>query len=374
MRLLLCIFICLWTTAALAHKPSDSYLSITAKKNQLSGRWDIALRDLDFAIGLDSNDDGNITWGELSAKTMELSQYALARLTLGNATTACRKRFDKLLVDNHSDGNYAVLFFDSDCGTNSIEKLGVDYRLFADIDPQHRGLLKLNFEHSSTAAVLVPNQGVRQFALPSGQFSRSFLLDFIGEGVWHIWIGFDHILFLFSLLIPSVMFYQWAKWYPIPSFRQALWDVAKIVTAFTVAHSITLSMAVLGVFELPSRLVESVIAASVILAALNNLVPIFTEKRALLAFTFGLIHGFGFASVLGDLGLEESSKLWSLLGFNVGVEIGQMALVLLFLPIAFKFSRYPLYKVVMLKTCSAGIAALACFWFLERAFEISIFA
>jgi hypothetical protein len=118
--------------------------------------------------------------------------------------------------------------------------------------------------------------------------------------------------------------------------------------------------------------VESVRAASVIIAALNNLVPVITSRRDLLAFGFGLIHGFGFASVLADLGLSESSKLWSLLGFNLGVEIGQIALVLLFLPISYKLSRYAIYQPLVMKSGSIAIMGVASIWLMERAFAISI--
>ncbi len=372
MKRLFCLLLYVWCSIASAHKPSDSYLTLTIDSNRVSGRWDIALRDLDFAIGLDNNGDSAITWGELRSKAAELSQYAFSRLKLNDANTACSHRETNLMIDEHTDGKYVVLIFESDCSLAPIGKLGVDYRLFAKLDPQHRGLLKLNQNNISKTAVLVPGEAARIFEISSGKQSGAELLDFISEGVRHIWIGFDHILFLFSLLIPSVMVYQWPRWRPAPSFKDALRDVVNVVTAFTLAHSITLSAAVLGYVELPSRWVESVIAVSVVLAALNNLIPLFTAKRALLAFAFGLIHGFGFAGVLAGLDLEDHSKLWSLLGFNLGVEIGQIALVLVFLPIAYKLSRYRFYQAVVLKSCSIGIAGLACVWVLERAFEISV--
>ena len=251
-------------------------------------------------------------------------------------------------------------------------KLAVGYGLFAGLDTQHRGLLNLNHENKTLSAVLAPDQPPRVFDLSAAEASGAQILDFIQEGVWHIWIGFDHMLFLFSLLIPSVMVYRNAGWRPVSTFNEALWDVFKVVTAFTLAHSITLGMAVLGYIELPSRWVESAIAASVILAALNNIVPVFSTRRAMLAFGFGLIHGFGFASVLSDLGLPESSKLGSLLGFNLGVEFGQIALVLVFLPVSYKLSRASWYESLFLKTCSLGVASVASVWFLERAFDISI--
>jgi HupE / UreJ protein len=372
MKYLLYFLLCAWSALAIAHKPSDSYLSINVQDNHLTGRWDIALRDLDFAIGLDNNDDGTITWGELRSKSVEINDYVFSKLQLSVADNTCFHQVTEMKVDEHTDGNYAVLLFISHCDVSNLNDLTVGYRLFSDLDPQHRGLLNLTHNNVNSAAVLVPSQPPRSYSVSSNRSDWPEVYDFIHEGIWHIWIGYDHILFLFSLLIPSVMVYQTTKWRPVVNFNAVFWDVLKVVTAFTLAHSITLSLAVLDVIDLPSRWVESCIAASVILAALNNIVPIFTDKRALLAFAFGLIHGFGFASVLTDLGLKESSKLWSLLGFNVGVEIGQLALVIVFLPIAYKFSRYPLYKPVVLKSCSLGIAGLATFWLMERAFDISI--
>ncbi len=372
MRILACFILCVWPLFAFAHKPSDSYLSLSLKGDRLSGRWDIALRDLDFAIGLDDNDDGAITWGELKRKSTEIRQYAFSRLQLSVSDETCLYNQRQLKVDNHTDGKYAILSFSCD-GIPALGPLVVEYRLFAEIDPQHRGLLSLTYGSANSAAVLVPNSPARVFDISANQAIWSELADFIIEGIWHIWIGFDHILFLFSLLIPSVMVYQTTAWQPVANFKRALWDVIRVVTAFTAAHSITLSVAALGFLELPSRWVESTIAVSVILAAMNNLVPIFTDKRALLAFAFGLVHGFGFASVLADLSLNEHSRLLGLLGFNLGVEIGQLALVAVFLPIAYKLSRYRLYEPVILRYCSVGIAGLASVWLIERAFDTSLF-
>ena len=124
------------------------------------------------------------------------------------------------------------------------------------------------------------------------------------------------------------------RWAAAPSFKAAFADVFKVVTAFTVAHSITLSLAALGVISLPSRLVESAIAVSVVLAALNNVRSVVYGGRWIIAFCFGLIHGFGFASVLTDLGLPQESMLLALVAFNLGVELGQLAIVAVFLPLA----------------------------------------
>jgi hypothetical protein len=166
-----------------------------------------------------------------------------------------------------------------------------------------------------------------------------------------------------------VLVRQASRWERAGSFQAALRDVVKVVTAFTLAHSVTLSLAALGYVDLPSRGVESAIAASVIAAALNNLRPVFHGRRPALAFGFGLVHGLGFASVLSDLGLPDGARLWGLLGFNLGVELGQLAVVGAFLPLAYGLSRFRLYERTVLTTGSVAIALLAGIWFLERAFD-----
>ena len=194
------------------------------------------------------------------------------------------------------------------------------------------------------------------------------------EGVWHIWIGLDHILFLLSLLLPSVLVWQAAKqkWHAVDRFGEAFVDVLKVVTAFTIAHSITLSLAALGVVDLPSRWVESVIAASIVVAALNNLWPRVVGRLWMVAFGFGLVHGFGFASVLADLGLPQDALVIALVGFNIGVELGQLAIVIVFLPLAFALRRTALYRRWVMVGGSAVIALLAAVWFVERAFEVKL--
>ena len=111
MKSLIGFILCLWSVLVWAHKPSDSYLSLTIENNKVAGRWDIALRDLDFALGLDNNSDNVITWGELRAKSMEITEYAFSRLRLESSGQACPPTATGMKVDQHTDGKYAVLFF-----------------------------------------------------------------------------------------------------------------------------------------------------------------------------------------------------------------------------------------------------------------------
>ncbi len=364
----------LWLAAgaAWAHKPSDSYLQVTVQDGAVSGRWDIALRDLDFAIGLDADGDGNITWGEVRARHADIAAFASARLTLASDGTPCPLSVGAQAIDEHTDGAYTVLPLRFACPAGTPKVLAIGYTLFADIDPQHRGLLNLTVEGATRTAIFGPQAAQQSFELRS--VSRlTQLLDYLREGVWHIWVGFDHILFLLSLLLPAVGLWSLKKWQPVERFSQAFWDVLRIVTAFTLAHSITLSLATLGFVSLPSRWVESAIAASVVLAALNNVFPVFHGRRWLVAFGFGLIHGFGFASVLIDLGLPQGALALALLGFNLGVECGQLAIVAAFLPLAFALRRSWFYRRAVLTGGSLLIAAVAAAWFVERAFEVRLF-
>ena len=359
--------------SAVAHKPSDSYLTLQVEGNTVEGQWDIALRDLDFVLGLDANQDGAITWGEVRAKHADIAAFALSRLTLGPRDAPCPATVTGHLIDNHSDGAYEVLRFTANCAV-APKVLAVDYRLFSGIDPQHRGLLQLRAKGSTRAGVLSSDVPVQRFTLGEQSQWQQFV-DYANEGVWHIWTGYDHLLFLLSLLFPAVLVRATVpgeRWEPAPSFRGAFVEVLKVVTAFTVAHSITLSLAALSIASLPSRLVESCIAASVVLAALNNVRPVIYRGRWLIAFFFGLIHGFGFASVLADLGLPQESLLLGLVAFNVGVEVGQLAIVAVFLPIAYRLRATQFYRRWVVAVGSFGIVLIAGIWLIERAFNVGL--
>jgi HupE / UreJ protein len=367
--LLLCLC-ALFSLNVHAHKPSDSYLTLKIEGQRVQGQWDIALRDLDFALGLDVDGNAEITWGELRAKHTEIAAYTLSRLKISHADLDCPIEVTQHLVDDHTDGAYAVMRFEAVC-QNRIEQLQVQYGLFFDIDPQHKGLLRMENGESINTGIFSPEQARQTFNLQSpGKLHQFF--EYGREGVWHIWIGFDHILFLLALLLPAVVVREEKVWRAVQAFKPAFWMVLKIVTAFTVAHSITLTLATLELVTLPSRWVESTIAASVIIAALNNIYPLFSERRWMMAFIFGLIHGFGFAGALSDLGLPQKTLALALAGFNLGVEIGQLAIVAVFLPLAFALRDTWFYRRVVLLGGSILISIIALLWLIERVGNIKL--
>ncbi len=178
------------------------------------------------------------------------------------------------------------------------------------------------------------------------------LWTFFLEGIRHIYIGPDHILFIVSLML----------------LGGSLLQLLKIVSAFTVAHSVTLALATLRIVALPASLVEPIIAASIVFVGVHSLLyKNKTDLRIVFAFGFGLIHGFGFAAVLSELELPQQALAWALLAFNLGVEFGQMCIVLLIAPLLGLLRRHsPQQAVLVVRAASLGVIAMGAYWFIER--------
>lgn len=357
---------------AQAHKSSDAYLRWQVDGTRIEQRVDIALRDLDRELVLDADGDGALRWGEVRPRWAEIERLAEAAITLradGRDCPVTGRGTPQL--DEHTDGHYAVLSLQRDCAA-AIGAITVDYRLFADSDADHRGIARLDGVGATQQAVLVPGAPAQPWSIGGDEpRSRSFA-GFVAEGMHHIAIGLDHILFLATLLIVAVWRRDGRGWVPRESARSAWAETLKLVTAFTVAHSITLGLAATGVLAPPSRWVESLIAASVLIAALDNLRPFLRAPRWMMVSLFGLVHGFGFAGPLQDLGLVQGQLALPLLGFNLGVELGQLVIVALLLPAAIALRHAPLYRRALVPGASAAVALLALVWTLERSLGWSL--
>ena len=193
---------------------------------------------------------------------------------------------------------------------------------------------------------------------------------FISEGIRHIIKGLDHVLFLVALILLSVVRQKEKRWTPVTTFKPAFINIIKVVTLFTVAHTITLSLATLGYVQISSRFVESIIAASVAFVAINALYPMVSERIWTLVFGFGLFHGLGFAGSLEFLGLARGSLLYPLAGFNIGVEAGQLALIVVTFPIIYAISRKTYYVKAVMRPVSSLVAVIALLWLTERTLDI----
>lgn len=364
----LALLLVLASSVAFAHKPSDSYVHLVPQGDDVQLRWDVALRDADHALGLDANGDGAITWSEVRASEPMLRQLAQTSLLIRTNGAPCALTFGPLQIVEHSDGNYAVL--NGSCpGSGAIE---LDYRAFFASDPQHRAIVRVGAPGSAASYVLSHDSHTLRATL-SAPSPWSRFGTVVVSGMRHIWEGTDHLLFLFALLLPSVVRREKGRWVAVSGFRKVAMDVLRVVSAFTVAHSLTLSASAFGLITLPSRFVESAIAASVIFAAANNVWPFMREGRWMAAFALGLLHGFGFSSSLADLGVGGSGLLVTLFGFNVGVELGQLWCVLAFLPFAYLLRSSLFYRRFLLVGGSAVIVLTASVWLTERAFALQLF-
>jgi hypothetical protein len=348
-----------------AHIASNGFLNLQVDRSRVSGALELAIRDGELAVGLDRDGDGKVTWGELRASQSALQTYVLGHLHVAGAAGACRLGLGPVRVNERVDGSYLWLPVTAECG-GVLERLSIDYQVLDAEDPSHRGLLTLRANGATQTAVLGGASPLRQFALDHPSPWPAFV-EYLRAGIWHIWSGIDHLLFLLSLLLPAVLMRRGNRWEAVPMAAPAFANIVKVVTAFTLAHSITLSLAAFDVLRLPGRLTESVIAASIIVAALNNVFPRVTEGRWRIAFAFGLLHGFGFASVLAEMGLPQGARLVSLVAFNLGVEAGQLAVVLAVMPAAYLVRSTVFYRRGVMPWGSSAIAALALVWLVQRA-------
>jgi hypothetical protein len=390
---------------ARAHKASDAYLTLTGDASAPTLRVDLALRDLDAALDLDADGDGRLVWREVRAAWPAIEAYVrqhtqLQGCMLGSAATALERR---------ADGAYAALGFPANCAQDAPAPAPqIQYTAFHDVDPTHRGIARLALAGQAEAVrVLDPNAPVRWNADPAARAPQSASAPqlapgpasdparapasatspipaagtvlppaegdgLVREGVHHIVTGYDHVLFLLCLLLPAVMRRTPSGWKPAQRLRDALWPVVGIVTAFTVAHSITLAAAALGWVALPASFVEPAIAATIILAAANNLWPVFGGRVVWVTFAFGLLHGFGFAGVLAELNLPTMDFALALLQFNVGLELGQLAIVVVAVSLMFLVRRSQRYEPWVIRGGSTAAASLALLWLIERTAKVSL--
>ena len=274
-------------------------------------------------------------------------------------------------------------------GTGEIE-----LSFFADLPPV-RGEHQLTFEnhHQSGISVylvnsLVPRNRSLQLEAQSRNQNQSFYRVTLAEagsvtaegftwsgfagafhlGVRHIAAGTDHLLFLLTLLLPAPLLALAGRWNGRARFRRSLTRIARIVTAFTLGHSLTLALASFGLVRLPNRPVEVLIALSILVSAIHAIRPVFPGRESVIAASFGLIHGLAFASALNELGVTGWDRLISVFGFNLGIEAMQLAVVTVTLPALLLLSRTMFYSAF--RIAGAAFACVAsCAWIVERVLD-----
>jgi hypothetical protein len=352
---------------ASAHATGEHYAFLDVEEDALRVRLEIHETDLKSQFGLQLQTEIP------SAEVVEqILAYALDRFEVRVADQKLNFRLTSADVFSPPQGSFLQLFLEAPWPGALPERLIVRQTLFFEGQPRHRGLLLIehnavidrDFGEEYTALIFSPDREVQELDLVDVPGLLQFR-QFLWQGAYHILIGYDHILFLVSLLLTSVLVRRDRNWLAKDSFKRSLITVAGIVTVFTIAHSVSLSLAALDIVKLPSRPVEIIIALSILVMAVNNLRP-FLPGRWLVIFFFGLFHGLGFATVMGHLTFRIVDLVKVMVTFNIGVELGQLAIVLVVFPALFLLRKQPWFVPVVVRGGSVVIAAIAAYWLVDR--------
>ena len=390
------LFLLLIPILGTAHNPDQSYIYLRVYEfNGIEGKFDCHVKDINAALGLDL--DKYATDEEFEPHLKRLQEYLIEHSGFSSKYGEHKVVFTgKRTRIRTTTGYFWNLRFYLTNMDPVPDELTVTYDAFLEDDTNPQQNL-LGMEYNWKAG-LINNETI--FALDFSRDGTTQTLNLVEtglwkgfmamvrQGVWHIWIGVDHILFLLALILPSVVRRVREEsqnganelqrsvgtktfWKPVARFKPAFMYILRIVTFFTIAHTITLSLGALGIVNLPSRVVESIIALSIGLAAYHNIRPIFRGEDWIIAFVFGLFHGFGFASVLGELGFKGEYLSLSLFGFNLGVELGQVVIIALIFPVLYFMRKLKLYPKFML-WLSILLIVVSLYWLVERAFDINM--
>lgn len=347
------LFIC---GGALAHNASTAFLYWQSDDNK--GRLDIAIVDLQHLTMLDSNADRRLIWSEISDAADALEFSLQSAIQVSRSKQDCMLQVQLQGLTTHLDEHYAAFSLQPDCVPDQLH-----YQLLSEQDALHKALVSVVDDNNQQLTVLSAEQSLLDLSA-GGDSTLSRMHSFLWQGMLHLWFGYDHMLFLFTLILAAIGFGGQRTRAPLATLMR---DLTWIVTAFTIGHSLTLMVAALGWWQPPIRLVEALIALSVSIAALNVMYPFMGRHTYRLALIFGLIHGFGFASVLGDLLGDSRVPLLELISFNVGLELAQLCVVVVLLPLLWRAASRPAWQLWMIPLACTGILVTGLIWTFERA-------
>ena len=411
MKLLLtAVFLLLGSSVTLAHTTDESYIWLNPVEDHYSGELQIRLPDLRKYLkleGIPEDLEGARVAVQGHAEALEayVREHFEIKTLEGKPVEFEITGFD--VLDSKTLNHFAKILYKTETFDQLPEKVIVKSDMLFEFDKYSRSVLCMNYSSFKDEGKSKPDEkGITEDGLEEGFYHTIFTpwnseqeVDLVNvsqvlkswqyylwEGVRHIWIGTDHILFLVTLLLAAVLVRRSGsadqqsdadsaiadstmakRWFPVKGFAGAFWNILKIVTVFTIAHSITLALASLDIIGMQSWVVESIIAFSIILVALNNIFPFFHDRTWIVLFAFGLFHGMGFASVMKDLPFRMGDLNRLLLSFNVGVELGQLAIVIAVFPLIFFLRKWKYYQPVVLVGGSLAICAWASIWLYERA-------
>lgn len=356
---IIAIFLLLQSATVNAHPPGLSSLDLSILDKSVNVKITFALQDIEAFTPMDSDLDAEVTDAEREAAKPAIAQLLMRELRIiidGNDYSPVS--FGQVTYDNQNNAHVEFVYPGS-----PKQQLFLQSRFLSQLPYGHQQYLTIRDSNGKTLTEKMLGKQDDQIDLQLGAINsesntteNSWISTFIGFfklGVEHILTGYDHLLFLFALL----------------AVTHSFWPAIKIITFFTVAHSITLAFAGLDIIDLPSSIVEPVIAITIIYVALENIIRGDHPKgRQWLTFGFGLIHGFGFASVLREMDISsgDTGILLPLLSFNLGIETGQITVAAIVLPIIWWIHSNTMIAPKLLKGCSLSVCLMGTYWLVER--------
>jgi len=356
-----------------SHALNENYIWLNVESDHLLGRFEVNVGDVEKYLDIDID---SLASDRLSGVKQKIQLYVEENFRL----VAMGQQLPLIWMEPtvlEENPDYLQYWFKSD-SIPADDKVTVQNSLFLTEDlknysPRHRSVLVIEYNKKTgkefglenSALVFKSDRTSAELDLNNPGSVLSWK-DFLWQGVLHIIHGYDHVLFIVVLLLTTVLRSDNGAWVPLTHFKPAFFNTLKIVTLFTIAHSITLSLAALQLVNFNVAVIESVIALSIIAIGLNNLKPVMNTHTWLLVFIFGLFHGLGFASVMGDLQFRTALLERILIMFNVGVELGQLAIVIVVFPILFVLRNAASYNRFVMAPVSVVAICVAGFWFTER--------
>lgn len=377
---LLCLFNSSLVSSVGAHNLGQSYVYLQIQKETLSTRVEMPVKELNQVLELGLPTDKKVRRGDIEPHINTIRAYVDEHLTLDCAPETCRPVFQDYRFLNTTFAQFLLLDYALEGFQTRPTAIDVTHDLILEQLPQHTNMLLIEenwmtgtFQNESEPLMIFRQPGQTQtLDLTTGSLWQGFSAV-VSLGIIHIVQGVHHVLFLLALLLPSVLRRkEGLSWQPVGKFSTSLVHIVKVATAFTLAHSLTLCLAAFQIVQVPSRVVESVIAASIGLAALDIFYPIFRRRLWIIIFLFGLFHGFGFADMLTTLGVTNQYPALSLFGFNLGIEIGQLMIIAVIFPVLYLLRNQKLYVSWGVKAGAMLLGAISLYWFIERAFDVNI--
>lgn len=357
------VLVLAFARVASAHQTSVKYIDLVVDGTHVAITFRVAPGDVTEPMKLSADARPSVAD---AAATPAVAPYVARWLAIRSREHACEPTAPSAKPDD--DHKFVAVTWSATC-TEGTEELSLDFAGFFAVDKRHIAIIRLEGPNIEAADAIV-RAGESPLVLRSGSTS---LVAWIHAGMDHIYDGRDHISFVLALLLVVMLERRDRRW-QLRRIAPTLRSTATVITAFTIAHSISLIAASLGWVDLPSRLVESLIALSIAYTAIENIVHPDVRWRFVLTFAFGLVHGLGFASQLAKL-LPAKATVVPLLCFNVGVELGQLTIVLVALPVFYLLARQlgaDRYRRIGMPVISGILCLAGLIWVIERVFQVTL--